>query len=92
MGTDPDLVETRADREKICVHLRPSVATSDVVVVSNHRNPTIHLKTGRAGLCSQLGISPDYFTAVPDEVPDQQLRLYRDALQGLTPAGRGGVA
>ena len=26
---------------------------------------------------------------VPDDVPDDQINLYRDALMGLTPEGRG---
>ena len=31
-----------------------------------------------------LGINDDYFTAVPPDPPDEQVRLYLDALIGLT--------
>lgn len=32
-----------------------------------------------------MGISADYYTAVPLDPPDHQLNLYIDALMGLTP-------
>lgn len=35
-----------------------------------------------------LGVSQDYYTAVPPDLPDLQCNLYIDALRGLTPKGR----
>ena len=39
------------------------------------------------GLRLVLGISDNYYTEVPFDVPDNQLNLYSDALMGLTPRG-----
>ncbi len=39
-------------------------------------------------LKADLDIDGDFYTAIPDEVPDKQIKLYRDALMGLTPEGR----
>lgn len=36
-----------------------------------------------------MGVSENYYTAVPYDPPDDQLNLYIDALKGLTPRGRG---
>jgi hypothetical protein len=36
-----------------------------------------------------MGVSETYYSAVPDDPPDDQLNLYVDALKGLTPSGRG---
>ncbi len=36
----------------------------------------------------KLGISDDYFVAIPMDIPDAQLNLYLDALKGLTREGR----
>ena len=36
-----------------------------------------------------MGIPTNYFTAVPVDPPDDQLKLYVDALMGLSPRGRG---
>jgi len=36
-----------------------------------------------------LGISDNYYTDVPYDPPDDQIKLYIDALKGLTPRGRG---
>jgi hypothetical protein len=36
-----------------------------------------------------MGISEDYYTAVADDPPDDQINLYIDALMGLTPRRRG---
>lgn len=36
----------------------------------------------------KLGISDDYYVAIPPDIADAQINLYLDALKGLTPAGR----
>ena len=38
---------------------------------------------------SLLGISENYHAAIPFDPPDDQFKLYSDALMGLTPRGRG---
>ncbi len=86
-----DLVPTETSRDKEAWDIVVDCLADDVLRDRDFELQ-IHLDADPAksrNVKDMMGISEDYYTAIPQDPPDDQLNLYIDALKGLTPRGRG---